>query len=77
MVIKRYELYNGKSVAPILVEEHEETSEEKHIRIQGDIEVLELTQTPRRIRDALSSKEGLAWLDNLGRQIASLRKKLA
>ena len=47
-----------------------------NIAIFAQISALESTQTPRRIRDAVLTPAGRAWMDALELEIASLRAQL-
>ncbi len=46
---------------------------EPNAELDAQIAALEALQTPRRIRDALLTPEGAAWLADLEAQIAGLR----
>jgi hypothetical protein len=51
-------------------------AEQPTLAIKAQIEALEATQTPRRIREALRGTDN-GWLDNVDAQIAALRAQLA
>lgn len=71
MATKSYERYeNG-----VLVEEREIQIDD-NIAIRLDIEALEQTVTPRRIREAIRTDQGRIWLASVDDQIAALRAQL-
>lgn len=49
---------------------------EVQLTIQQQIEVLEASITTRRLRDAVLTEEGKAWLSGVEAQIAQLRGQL-
>ena len=53
-----------------------QTADETRISILRNIEELEITVTPRRLRDALASDEGKTWVDDVEKLIAVERGKL-
>ena len=66
MATKRYERYlNGT-----LVEEYDIQIDDKII-IRRDIEALEQTVTPRRIREAIGTVQGKQWLESIDDQISA------
>lgn len=47
---------------------------EREVPVQEQILMLESTITARRLREAVLTEEGKAWLENIEQQIQSLRE---
>lgn len=54
----------------------EELLAQKQVLITSKIRELEIQQTPRRLRDAVLTADGKAWLEGIEEQIAELRKEI-